>query len=147
MTEQSSEKPKRKYFAITRKRILIVTIGILLLISLGKLVTYEVLAASQLRKRVGQRIVFPVNLAINHPSGSSSWHHGSLRSVRYGFSGSLGLFQLELYCDRALDSDDSVAEFVVGVSPREALDVLIITNKLAGTELDDFTNRRALPSN
>ena len=143
------EQPKRKYCAITRKRILIGALGILLLISVGKLVTYEVLAASQLRKRVGQRIVFPVNLAINHPAGasSSSWHHGSLRSVRYGFSGSLGLFQLDLYCDRALDSDDSVAEFVVGVSPGEALDVLIITNKLTSTELDDSTNRTALPSN
>lgn len=147
MTEQSSETPKRKYFAITRKRILIGALGILLLISLRKLVTYEVLAASQLRKRVGQRIVFPVNLAINHPAGSSSWHHGSLRSVKYGFSGSLGFFQLELDCDRALDSDGSVAEFVVGVSPGEALDVLIITNKTAGMELDDSTNRRTLPLN
>lgn len=56
MNKQRSHK---MFFVLSKKRISVWLMGILLLISLGKLVAYEILGANQLRNRVGQLVVFP----------------------------------------------------------------------------------------
>lgn len=142
MTEQPVEKLKKKYFAITQKKILICTFGVLLIISAGKLVIYEILAVGELRSRLGQRIVLPTDLSINAPAVLPSGRYSTLRNMSYRFSGDLGFFELELCCDIAVAGDNSVREFVVGLSPREALEVLIYTNKTAGMKLDYLTNKK-----
>ena len=57
----------KMFFVLSKKRISVWLMGMLLLTSLGKLVAYEILGANQLRNRVGQPVVFSSDLLENSP--------------------------------------------------------------------------------
>ncbi len=139
MSEQCGDKTVSAFF---RKRLVIWAFGLLLLTSLGKLVAYEILGANQLRNRVGQRVVFPSDLSMDSPTELVG-RYGYLKSMKYRMNARLGFFDLELHCEMPQQADRPAGEIMVGLSPRETLDLLIVTNKTAGfgPELIEDLNR------
>ena len=130
MSEQCKGK---SFFGLSKKRLVFCVLGILLLTSLGKFVAYEILGANQLRSRVGQRVVFPSDLLKNTPTERTE-RYGYLKSIKYRMNARLGFFDLELNCEIPQQADRPASEIAVGLSPRETLDLLIVTNKVAGLE-------------
>tara|TARA_Y100001934_G_C11931373_1_gene575901 strand:+ start:34 stop:582 length:549 start_codon:yes stop_codon:yes gene_type:complete len=130
-------------FVLSRKLIAVWVLCGLLLKSIGKLVAYEILGANQLRARVGQRVVFPSDLLKEpiEPAG----HYGYLKSVNYRMNTCLGIFDLELNCEIPQETAPVTDEIAVGLSPRETLDLLIITDKLAVSEPEQFLTQNRIP--
>jgi len=83
------------FFGLSKKRLMVWVLGILLLTSLGKFVAYEILGAKQLRSRVGQRVVFPSDLLTNS-SKERTERYGYLKSMKYRMNTRLGFFDLEI---------------------------------------------------
>ena len=125
------------FFGLSKKRLMVWGLGILLLTSLGKFVAYEILGAKQLRSRVGQRVVFPSDLLTNSPKERTE-RYGYLKSMKYRMNTRLGFFDLEINCEIPQRADRPAGEIAVGLSPRETLDLLIVTNKAAGLEPEQF---------
>ena len=86
MSEQCRDK---SFFGLSKKRLVVWALGILLLTSLGKFVAYEILGAKQLRSRVGQRVVFPSDLLKNTPTERTE-RYGYLKSIKYRMNARLG---------------------------------------------------------
>ena len=118
--------------------------GLLLLTSLGKLVAYEILGANQLRNRIGRRVVFPSDLLKNSPRELAE-RYGYLKSMKYRMNARLGFFDLELHCEIPQQADRPAGEIMVGLSPRETLDLLIVTNKTAGLPPEQFLSENEIP--
>ncbi len=140
MSEQSKDK---NAFALSRKRIVIWIVCLLLLTSIGKLVAYEILGASELRDRIGQRVVFPSSL-LKEPTGLTGRVY-YLKRVKYRMNTRLGFFDLELNCESPQETTTLADEIAIGLSPRETLDLLIVTNKLAGLEPEQFLAQNPIP--
>lgn len=136
MNKQPSNK---MFFVLSKKRISVWLMGILLLTSLGKLLAYEILGANQLRNRVGRPVVFPSDLLENSPKELAG-RYGYLKSIKYRLNARLGFFDLELNCVIPQHADRPAGEIVVGLSPGETLDLLIVTNKVAGLGLEQLSS-------
>ena len=140
----SEECRDKRFFVLSKKRIMIWAFGLLLLTSLGKLVAYEILGANQLRNRVGRRVVFPSDLLKNTPTERTE-RYGYLKSMKYRMNARLGFFDLELHCEIPQQADRPAGEIMVGLSPRETLDLLIVTNKTAGLPPEQFLSENEIP--
>lgn len=136
MNKQPSNK---MFFVLSKKRISVWLMGMLLLTSLGKLVAYEILGANQLRNRVGQPVVFSSDLLENSRKELAG-RYGYLKSIKYRLNARLGFFDLELNCVIPQHADRPAGEIVVGLSPGETLDLLIVTNKVAGLGLEQLSS-------
>ena len=140
----SEECRDKRFFVLSKKRIMIWAFGLLLLTSLGKLVAYEILGANQLRNRVGRRVVFPSDLLKNSRRELAE-RYGYLKSMKYRMNARLGFFDLELHCEIPQQADRPAGEIMVGLSPRETLDLLIVTNKTAGLPPEQFLSENEIP--
>ena len=140
----SEECRDKRFFVLSKKRIMIWAFGLLLLTSLGKLVAYEILGANQLRNRIGRRVVFPSDLLKNSPRELAEGY-GYLKSMKYRMNARLGFFDLELHCEIPQQADRPAGEIMVGLSPRETLDLLIVTNKTAGLPPEQFLSENEIP--
>ena len=140
----SEECRDKRFFVLSKKRIMIWAFGLLLLTSLGKLVAYEILGANQLRNRIGRRVVFPSDLLKNSPRELAE-RYGYLKSMKYRMNARLGFFDLELNCEIPQQADRPASEIAVGLSPRETLDLLIVTNKTAGLPPEQFLSENEIP--
>ena len=140
----SEECRDKRFFVLSKKRIMIWAFGLLLLPSLGKLVAYEILGANQLRNRVGRRVVFPSDLLKNSRRELAE-RYGYLKSMKYRMNARLGFFDLELHCEIPQQADRPAGEIMVGLSPRETLDLLIVTNKTAGLPPEQFLSENEIP--
>ena len=140
----SEECRDKRFFVLSKKRIMIWAFGLLLLTSLGKLVAYEILGANQLRNRVGRRVVFPSDLLKNSRRELAE-RYGYLKSMKYRMNARLGFFDLELHCEIRQRADRPAGEIIVGLSPRETLDLLIVTNKTAGLPPEQFLSENEIP--
>ena len=140
----SEECRDKRFFVLSKKRIMIWAFGLLLLTSLGKLVAYEILGANQLRNRIGRRVVFPSDLLKNSPRELAE-RYGYLKSMKYRMNARLGFFDLELHCEIPQQADRPAGEIMVGLSPRETLDLLIVTNKTAGLPPEQFWSENEIP--
>ncbi|MAP72765.1 MAG: hypothetical protein CMJ55_00700 [Planctomycetaceae bacterium] len=140
----SEECRDKRFFVLSKKRIMIWAFGLLLLTSLGKLVAYEILGANQLRNRIGRRVVFPSDLLKNSPRELAE-RYGYLKSMKYRMNARLGFFDLELHCEIPQQADRPAGEIMVGLSPRETLDLLIVTNKTAGLPPEQFLSENEIP--
>lgn len=140
----SEECRDKRFFVLSKKRIMIWAFGLLLLTSLGKLVAYEILGANQLRNRIGRRVVFPSDLLKNSPRELTE-RYGYLKSMKYRMNARLGFFDLELHCEIPQQADRPAGEIMVGLSPRETLDLLIVTNKTAGLPPEQFLSENEIP--
>ena len=141
MSEQCKGK---SFFGLSKKRLVFCVLGILLLTSLGKFVAYEILGAKQLRSHVGKRVVFPSYLLKNSPMELVG-RYGYLKSIKYRMNARLGFFDLELNCEIPQQVDRPGGEVAIGLSPRETLDLLIVTNKVAGLEPEQFLSENEIP--
>ena len=140
----SEECRDKRFFVLSKKRIMIWAFGLLLLTSLGKLVAYEILGANQLRNLVGRRVVFPSDLLKNSPRELAE-RYGYLKSMKYRMNARLGFFDLELHCEIPQQADRPAGEIMVALSPRETLDLLIVTNKTAGLPPEQFLSENKIP--
>lgn len=140
----SEECRDKRFFVLSKKRIMIWAFGLLLLTSLGKLVAYEILGANQLRNRIGRRVVFPSDLLKNSPRELAE-RYGYLKSMKYRMNARLGFFDLELHCEIPQQADRPAGEIMVALSPRETLDLLIVTNKTAGLPPEQFLSENEIP--
>ena len=140
----SEECRDKRFFVLSKKRIMIWAFSLLLLTSLGKLVAYEILGANQLRNRIGRRVVFPSDLLKNSPRELAE-RYGYLKSMKYRMNARLGFFDLELHCEIPQQADRPAGEIMVGLSPRETLDLLIVTNKTAGLPPEQFLSENEIP--
>ena len=140
----SEECRDKRFFVLSKKRIMIWAFGLLLLTSLGKLVAYEILGANQLRNRIGRRVVFPSDVLKNSPRELAE-RYGYLKSMKYRMNARLGFFDLELHCEIPQQADRPAGEIMVGLSPRETLDLLIVTNKTAGLPPEQFLSENEIP--
>ena len=140
----SEECRDKRFFVLSKKRIMIWAFGLLLLTSLGKLVAYEILGANQLRNRIGRRVVFPSDLLKNSPRELTE-RYGYLKSMKYRMNARLGFFDLELHCEIPQQADRPAGEIMVGLSPRETLDLLVVTNKTAGLPPEQFLSENEIP--
>lgn len=140
----SEECRDKRFFVLSKKRIMIWAFGLLLLTSLGKLVAYEILGANQLRNRIGRRVVFPSDLLKNSPRELAE-RYGYLKSMKYRMNARLGFFDLELHCEIPQQADRPAGEIMVGLSPRETLDLLVVTNKTAGLPPEQFLSENEIP--
>ena len=140
----SEECRDKRFFVLSKKRIMIWAFGLLLLTSLGKLVAYEILGTNQLRNRIGRRVVFPSDLLKNSPRELAE-RYGYLKSMKYRMNARLGFFDLELHCEIPQQADRPAGEIMVGLSPRETLDLLIVTNKTAGLPPEQFLSENEIP--
>ena len=141
----NKQRSRKMFFVLSKKRIAVWLMGILLLTSLGKLVAYEILGANQLRNRVGQLVVFPSDLLKNSPKELAG-RYGYLKSIKYHPNARLDFFDLELNCEIPQHADRPAGEIVVGLSPDETLDLLIITNKVAGLGPEQFVSEDEIPA-
>ena len=140
----SEECRDKRFFVLSKKRIMIWAFGLLLLTSLGKLVAYEILGANQLRNRIGRRVVFPSDLLKNSPRELAE-RYGYLKSMKYRMNARLGFFDLELHCEIPQQADRPAGEIMVGLSPRETLELLVVTNKTAGLPPEQFLSENEIP--
>ena len=96
------------------------------------------------KNRIGRRVVFPSDLLKNSPRELAE-RYGYLKSMKYRMNARLGFFDLELHCEIPQQADRPAGEIMVALSPRETLDLLIVTNKTAGLPPEQFLSENEIP--